>query len=235
MEIKDITDLKKYLSQDWLLDGKSGMEKKFEELAKILLEEVAIKKGDKLYFIKDIEFYFYYNDHKDIVTYPRNCKAGEWFFNPTGGGVDIAFESHVDMTVNSKHIRKPELNDNAKFGGILLREIYPADGNVAEDGAVVKLDGPMKLLDELFNNFDALDTPKDFPVLVYDNTQRGKAVLKGDGRRYNLLGSKKDEGEKVKSIMYNYNNDENFIEREGLVSSFHNFLDAKYHFVLSYE
>ena len=41
----------------------------------------------------DIEFYWFSKNHKDTITYPRNCNAGDWFFH--NSGVDLAFDSYV--------------------------------------------------------------------------------------------------------------------------------------------
>ncbi|WP_086268213.1 hypothetical protein [Campylobacter devanensis] len=64
------------------LSGKSHeeIEKKFDEIAKILLTKTKIVKGTREYYITDIEFYLYCDGHEDIITYPRNCEAGDWFF-----------------------------------------------------------------------------------------------------------------------------------------------------------
>ena len=232
MEIKEIKDLKNYLSPNWLLDDKQKIDKKFEELAHFILEKTAIQKGDKLYFINDIEFYFYSDNHRDIITYPRNCKAGEWFFHPSG--VDIALESNVEMTVTSKGVRKAKLSNEAKFGGILIRGISLVSPEEFEDEAKIKLDGPIKVMDTLFDKFDAFDKPNNLPKLIYDNTPRGTAKLKNNnGIRHNLLNKKKNPKDKVNSIMENYTNNKDYAQKENLVSFFKHFLNAPYRFVLS--
>ena len=64
-EINNIDDLRNLLRQEWLLDG-SNIEKKFQNLASILLHNVVILKGNKKYKLTDIEFYFYSSTHQDI-------------------------------------------------------------------------------------------------------------------------------------------------------------------------
>lgn len=81
-----------------------------------MLIQTKIVKGSQEYYITDIEFYLYCEGHKDIITYPRKCEAGEWFFN--GSGVDISFASNVEF-----QNAKAKLSDNSFFGGILLRGI----------------------------------------------------------------------------------------------------------------
>lgn len=96
MEKDVLQDLRSKLTKDSLIKGRNndGYQKVFDDIAKILLNKVAICKGEKIFYIKDIEFYLYENNHRDIVTYPRICKAGQWFFHPSG--IDISFESSVD-------------------------------------------------------------------------------------------------------------------------------------------
>ena len=230
MEIKEIKDLKTYLSPEWLLDGKQEIADKFNELAHFILEKTAIQKGDKLYFINDIEFYFYSDNHRDIITYPRNCEAGQWFFHPSG--VDIAFESNVKFTVNSNGTRKAILNKYSKFGGILLRGISFAYPEELEDETKIKLDGPMKVMDALFDKFDAFDTPHNFPMLVPRSVNVSHNVKFEKTKRVNLLPSGKETADKVKSIHYNYESMNNFTDEE-LEEEFNKYLKAPYRFVLS--
>lgn len=141
----------------------NGYQKTFDKIAKILLNKVAIRKGEKIFYIKDIEFYLYENNHRDIITYPRICKAGQWFFHPSG--IDISFESSVDVKSNDYELFQPILREDAFFGGVLIRAIYPADKAPA-DACKYNLDGPHKVEWALFDSFDAFNEVTDFPHLI---------------------------------------------------------------------
>lgn len=166
---------------------------KFKELAFALLNDFQIQKGDNRYWMTEIEFYIYTDSHRDIITYPRNCEAGMWFFHASG--VDITFKSEVTLEVHPrKKIMMPFLDNSAKFGGILIRSIEPAigTGKMAE--------GPMKVCDELFDQFDAFNTPKDFPKIVEAPSSRGVSV--NPAARHGL---NPDAEKKVHDILsYNY-------------------------------
>ena len=47
------------------------IESRFTQIAKLLFENFAIQKGEKIYLFKEIEFYFYNKHHRDIITHPR--------------------------------------------------------------------------------------------------------------------------------------------------------------------
>ena len=117
----DINKLKNMFSQRWLLDG-NNLEDKFKALANILLNHISIQKGEFEYYLTDIEFYLYSPEHKDIITYPRNCEAGQWFFHSSG--VDISFESKVDTKLKTRTKRRMAcLTESSIFGGILSYEV----------------------------------------------------------------------------------------------------------------
>ncbi len=184
-------DLQRLLSMENVEDEES-IERRFSDIADILLTKTSIRKKDRLYFLTDIEFYWFTASHKDIITYPRNCEAGEWYFHQSG--VDISFKSFVSTkVVNGK--RKPVLDGKERFGGILIRGIQPAS-NWLSDGEAKKFDGPYKSCDELFDKFNALQMPEDFPVLVeYEHSFDYKPAA-----RLNLKGSKQT-AEKVSGIL----------------------------------
>lgn len=48
----------------------ADIEKNFDQIAKLLFGELAIRKGNTLYLFKEIEFYFYNKNHRDIITHP---------------------------------------------------------------------------------------------------------------------------------------------------------------------
>ena len=188
----------------------------FAELAEELFKFYVIQKGDVQYWLTDIEFYLYHDQRRDIITDPRNCKAGEWFFHPSG--VDIAFESTV-----RREGKKAVLTKDAFFGGILIRGIK----KIVPDGEDESFDGPMLSCEELFDKFDAFGEVKNFPKLKrvtedlpYDNPPAEK--------RYNL---KKDAEEKVSSILSNnYTPLEDERLKEELIQAYRHYWDKKYRY-----
>lgn len=170
------------------LKAQEDIEKYFAKLAEELFKFYVIQKGDIQYWLTDIEFYLYHDQRRDIITYPRNCMAGEWFFHPSG--VDIAFESTV-----KKEGKKATLTKDAFFGGILIRGIK----KIVPGGEDVPFDGPMLSCEELFDKFDAFGEVNNFPKLVRVNENRPYNGYK-TAMRYNL---KPNAEEKVSSILAN--------------------------------
>ena len=81
----------------------SDIEERFEKIAKMLFESFAIQKGETVYLFKEIEFYFYNKNHRDIITHPRVSKPLCWYVNDFGG-IDLNFESNIkfENRLNSK-------------------------------------------------------------------------------------------------------------------------------------
>lgn len=81
----------------------SDIEERFEKIAKMLFESFAIQKGETVYLFKEIEFYFYNKNHRDIITHPRVSKSLCWYVNDFGG-IDLNFESNIkfENRLNSK-------------------------------------------------------------------------------------------------------------------------------------
>ena len=115
----------------------SQIEGIFKSIAKNLLNNFAIRKGDKLYRMVEIEFYYNLTDTAHI-TYERMTEAGEWFNHDFG--VDLTFKS------NEK-----------SYGGILIRSI--------ESGGKF-CNGPLKTRALLFQ-FDAFGGENAVPMLEY--------------------------------------------------------------------
>ena len=223
-----LENLRHMLSQEWLLDGTS-LDNKFCELADFLLKKIAIQKGQHRYYMSDIEFYLFHKEHRDIITYPRNSKAGEWFFHASG--VDISFESHVSMGSKEKapYRLMPKLTEESVFGGILIRGIEPA---WVEDTAICgykDLHGPMKVCNELFDKFDAFSTPDNFPLLVEEEHYDG--TIPPPIARYNLLPKGKTADEKVRSILSNNYCATDYSEQD-LIESFTSYKDSTYRYKL---
>lgn len=72
-----ITRLKEQMSLNADMTN-SEIEMRFAQIAKLLFENFAIQKGEKIYLFKEIEFYFYNRHHRDIITYPRICDTICW-------------------------------------------------------------------------------------------------------------------------------------------------------------
>lgn len=199
MEEDVLHDLRSKLTKDSLIKGRNngGYQKVFDDIAKILLNKVAICKGKKIFYIKDIEFYLYENNHRDIITYPRICKAGQWFFHPSG--IDISFESSVDVKSNDYELFQPILREDAFFGGVLIRAIYPADKAPA-DACKYNLDGPHKVEWALFDSFDAFNEVTDFPHLI-ECEHKIEYITKV---RKNLKLKENDYRKKIETILNSY-------------------------------
>lgn len=228
-ETNSINDLRNLLQQKWLLDG-NCIEKKFQHLASILLHDVAILKGNKKYRLTDIEFYFYCPTHQDIITYPRNSKAGEWFFHSSG--VDLSFESNVPMSEKASTGKPmPCLTSDSAFGGILIRGIKHIDCFTDNLEEKYKLNGPMKVCEELFDKFDAFDNPDDFPRIILEKHNATSHIK--SSHRVNLKSASKTTKDKVASILANnyYSNDSGSTQDE-LVIEFNKYLTANYRFTI---
>lgn len=199
MEEDVLQDLRSKLTKDSLIKGRNngGYQKVFDDIAKILLNKVAICKGEKIFYIKDIEFYLYENNHRDIITYPRICKAGQWFFHPSG--IDISFESSVDVKSNDFELFQPILREDAFFGGVLIRAIYPAD-KAPSDACKYNLDGPHKVEWALFDSFDAFNEVTDFPHLI-ECEHKIEYITKV---RKNLKPKENDYRKKIETILNSY-------------------------------
>ena len=199
MEEDVLHDLRSKLTKDSLIKGRNngGYQKVFDDIAKRLLNKVAIRKGEKIFYIKDIEFYLYENNHRDIVTYPRICKAGQWFFHPSG--IDISFESSVEVNSNDYELFQPILREDAFFGGVLIRAIYPAD-KAPSDACKYNLDGPHKVEWALFDCFDAFNEVTDFPHLI-ECEHKIEYITKV---RKNLKLKENDYRKKIETILNSY-------------------------------
>ena len=194
------------------------IELRFEQIAKMLFESFAIQKGETMYLFKEIEFYFYNKNHRDIITHPRESKPLCWYINDFGG-IDLNFGSKIRyekrLNSNGKKVEKCVLDDSAYFGGILIRQL------ISEDGCEI-LGGPLACA-ELFRCHNATGVDKEFPVLV-DNNAIVKYIRKP---RVNLLRSKQSVEDKVNNILYQYhNNIQSF--KETLCQDFINFKDKPY-------
>ena len=197
----------------------SDIEERFEQIAKMLFECFAIQKGNTIYHFKEIEFYFYNKNHRDIIPHPRISKPLCWYVNDFGG-IDLNFSCIIkcESRPNSKGkiVEKYVLDDSAYFGGILIRQL------ISEDGCEV-LNGPWACA-ELFRCYDATGVDRGFPVLVeHDNGMVGY-IRKP---RVNLLRSNQSVEDKVNNILYQYH-DNVQSSKETLYQDFINFKDKPY-------
>ena len=195
------------------------IEERFEKIAKMLFESFAIQKGETVYLFKEIEFYFYNKNHRDIITHPRESKPLCWYINDFGG-IDINFTSSIECVnrenSKGKNVMKYVLDDSAYFGGILIRQL------ISEDGCEV-LNGPWACA-ELFRCYDATGVDYEFPVLVNHNNDVMSFIRKP---RINLIRSNQSVEAKVNNILYQYH-DNVRPDNETLYQDFKNFKDRLY-------
>ena len=198
----------------------TGIEERFEKIAKMLFESFAIQKGEKKYLFKEIEFYFYNKNHRDIITHPRESKSLCWYVNDFGGiGLNFASSIKRENRVNSKrkNIEKYVLDDSAYFGGILIRQL------ISEDGSAI-LSGPIACA-ELFISYDATGSnmKDDLPILVEcDNGNAENIITKS---RVNILRPNQIAEKKVDNILYAYSK---YPEKEKLYKDFCGFIEKPY-------
>lgn len=200
----------------------SDIESRFEQIAKMLFESFAIQKGGTKYLFKEIEFYFYNKDHRDIITHPRVSEPLCWYVNDFGG-IDLNFKSCIkrEYKANSKgkSVMKYVLDDSAYFGGILIRQLIREDGSET-------LNGPLAC-SELFRCYDATGSSmnKYLPLLV--ECDNGK-VTYTQGKRTNLLRAPQTEErvkKKVDNILYLYHE---CLDKNVLYKEFEKFIKIHY-------
>lgn len=216
--MNNIDQLRQLMTIDAIMKT-SDIEERFEKIAKMLFESFAIQKGETVYLFKEIEFYFYNKNHRDIVTHPRVSKPLCWYIN-NFGGIDINFTSSIECVnrenSKGKNVMKYVLDDSAYFGGILIRQLIEK-----ESGEILK--SPLACA-ELFRCYDATGIDYEFPVLVDHNNDVMSFIRKP---RINLLRSKQSVEDKVNNILYQYHdNIQSF--KETLYQDFINFKDKPY-------
>lgn len=188
-----IEDFRRLMTLDDIMNT-SDIEERFEQIAKMLFESFAIQKGEMVYLFKEIEFYFYNKNHRDIITHPRVSKPLCWYVNDFGG-IDLNFSSKIEFDSRyndkGKNVKKYVLDDNAYFGGILIRQL------ISEDEV---LSGPIACA-ELFRCHDAIGVDYEFPVLVEHNNGMINFIRKP---RINLIRSNQSIEAKVNNVLYQY-------------------------------
>ena len=195
------------------------IEERFEKIAKMLFESFAIQKGETVYLFKEIEFYFYNKNHRDIITHPRVSKPICWYINDFGG-IDIYFICSIECVnrenSKGKNVMKYVLDDSAYFGGILIRQLIEK-----ESGEILK--SPLACA-ELFRCYDATGVDYEFPVLVDHNNDVMSFIRKPS---INLIRSNQSVEAKVNNILYQYH-DNVRPDNEMLYQDFKNFKDRLY-------
>lgn len=179
----------------------SEIEEHFKQIARMLFERFAIKQGETLYNFKEIEFFFYNKNHRDIITHPRISKPLCWYVNDFGG-IDLNFASNIvregKLNSKGKNVVKFVLDDSAYFGGVLIRQLVRKNSDEI-------LKGPLACA-ELFRSYDAtgVNMNEDLPILVEsDNGEKGIENITTSSRIH-LLSSKQNEKDKVKNILFEY-------------------------------
>lgn len=133
----------------------------FGNVAKSLMSEFKIIKDKDEYQIIELEIYWCSSQHPDTSVYPRNLKAGNWFFHPSG--VDISLNSICKENLKQykekwynliyskdekQEDRLKELIGDSFYGGILIRTLK----NLKDDTVT---SGSLNCLDLLFDDFPA--------------------------------------------------------------------------------
>lgn len=211
-----------------LMDAKynseTDIEAAFDKIADILLNKVKITRGNKCYYIGEIEFYLYTDSHRDIITYPRNTKSLQWYRNAFFG-IDLTFNSHVGYDDNKQWYTLDE--HSPYFGGILIRSIYNKD---------TLIDKPRNCADLLFDCLDATNTPEDYPLLVESSH---RVLEKQTSPRTNLIKKNATEEyirKKVVGLLYNngYYYEEKDV-KDWMVESFKYFISKPYKYFVDIE
>ena len=70
-----ITKLKELMSLNGEMNA-AEIESRFTQIAKLLFENFAIQKGEKIYLFKEIEFYFYNKHHLQHRSYLYYLQGG---------------------------------------------------------------------------------------------------------------------------------------------------------------
>lgn len=196
------------------------IQKRFEQIAQLLFSKFAIQTNNRKYLFKEIEFFFYNKKHRDIITHPRTSEALCWYVNDFGG-IDLNFASNISSCIKpdkkEKLTQKYILDDEAYFGGILIRQL------VSEDRLEV-LNGPWACAD-LFRCFTATGTLKDTPVLVEHDSGMVSYVAMP---RINILTKNQTAESKVDYIVGNYHETP---KKEGLYTDFSSFIKKRYRYI----
>lgn len=198
----------------------TDIEARFKEIAQMLFGSFVIQKVGKTYLFKEIEFYFYNKHHRDIITHPRESKPLLLHVNDFGG-VDINFYSSiqsVNIAGKKKDAVKYVLDDNACFGGILIRQLTC----IGDDGPE-EISRPLACADVLKHD-DNTDIDMESLLVEHDNGMVGHICEP----RINLLVPKQKVENKVDNILAKYSEHP---DKEGLCKDFTEFKDKRYRYI----
>lgn len=141
-----------------------NVEKSFDIIAEKLFKDFKMVANNTIYRFLEIEFYYHSDENRDNQTYQNEKQKtnGKWFFHYSG----------IDITIGS---------DNS-HGGILIRSIGKLDSN----GQISEyICGPLKLKDELLNNYNSVDTNSKFlclenvpNIFIYDRIKDYKKTVR---------------------------------------------------------
>lgn len=161
-----------------------GIQKRCTTMAEKLFCDYGIKCGDRTFRLAEIEFYYYKNNESsndnwdapwNKETYPRNKKAGEFFFHYSG--VDICFQCHF--------VEKARDNEYGEFGGILIRSLLDGDRIIA---------GPLFCANTMMNTCNN-ELPRLVPC-THQTCEWGKDI------RCGINSDKKQESDKKLFLCY---------------------------------
>ena len=145
-------ELKKTLESIVPTLSKQELDSRFPQIADFLMKNYGIETRGRIYFINEIEFYYYdpmYDDmrignSKTRITYERNAPAGWWFVHDYG--VDLTFKSDAK---------------NGFGGGILIRSIQDSETSKV-------ITGPINCVNELWDEVvDAFCSTAPNPRIVW--------------------------------------------------------------------
>jgi len=205
-------NLKELLKSVNEMTVKSDASVVFDKIALELFTKYEIRKGDTVYDFLEIEFYYYSDSHKDVISYPRTSEAGKWFFHQSG--VDITFESKCTFDYKQQKevdlILKGKIPKGNFYGGILIRSLLK--------NGTDKITGPHNCEWDLFDVFDAFQAKEEEMPLIRKKaepvnrkiqTSRRKIPYKEDKARekYSEENLKDFINFRVSPYLYRYNID----------------------------
>ncbi len=185
------------------------IKKRFDLIAEALFNNFAIKSGNDYYTFKEIEFYFYNSNHKDIITHPRKSEPMQFYVNDFGG-IDINFESKIEFPESDRKNDKNDivikrkfiLDNDAYFGGVLIRQLRKYTKSNEGLDYVELLDGPWKCADLFRKLSEKLPVLEEYSnenkVEKFVPQKRKNVKVKTEGKAqfiidlYSSLGSEYD-------------------------------------------
>lgn len=121
------------------------LESSFKKIAHSLFKDFQIVANKNIYRFLEIEFYYHSERNPDPHTYKalKQKTKGHWYFHYSG----------IDITFGSEN----------SYGGILIRSI----GKVNSEKPVEfePICGPLRVKNEILNNFDLVTDKNKFPYL----------------------------------------------------------------------